>query len=298
MQRLKRRRVAHVTLGLDVGGQERLLVEFARHTDRVAFDLFMIVLSERGRFANAIEAEGWPVLTLHEPPGLRPKLPCRLAALMRRLHIDVVHTHDDKPLLYGTVASRLAGIRRVIHTHHHGVLPGLSWRRERLIALAGHGVDRFVCVSHDAAGQLAHRGVPRRRLCVVWNGIDLTRFNYTGPQRDGPIVSVARLSPEKDVANLVRAMAVVARVDASARLEIAGDGPCREELLHLTQALGLGGRVRFLGETDDIAGLLARASLFVLPSQTEGISLTVLEAMARGLPVMATRVGGTPEVVV
>jgi glycosyltransferase involved in cell wall biosynthesis len=111
-------------------------------------------------------------------------------------------------------------------------------------------------------------------------------------------VTVARLSPEKDLACLLQAMALVMARDPSIRLEIAGDGPCREELVRLAQELGLGGTVRFLGEVRDVPALLRRASVFILPSRSEGISLTLLEAMAAGVPVIATRVGGNPEVVV
>jgi glycosyltransferase involved in cell wall biosynthesis len=111
-------------------------------------------------------------------------------------------------------------------------------------------------------------------------------------------VTVARLSPEKDLANLLRAVALVVSKAPEFRLDIAGDGPCRTELQALAAELKLASQVRFLGEVRDIAKLLGQARLFVLPSQTEGISLTILEAMARGLPVLATNVGGTPEIVV
>lgn len=293
----RRLRVVHVTLGLEVGGQEKLLVEFARHADRARFDLHVIAMSGRGKLAEAIEACGWPVIALDEPPGLRPRLVWRLANHFRRLRCDVVHTHDDKPLMYSVPAARLVGVRRVIHTQHHGKLDILSRRQERIVAWTARGVDRFVCVSHDGARQMIAQGVPSRRVRVLWNGIDLARFRMHGPTCGGPIVTVARLSPEKDIANLLRAMALVARTDASVRLEIAGDGPSREDLLSRVGELGLGSRVKFLGETGDVPALLARASLFVLPSQTEGISLTLLEAMGSGLPVIATRVGGNPEVV-
>ncbi|MCI0685072.1 MAG: glycosyltransferase [Gemmataceae bacterium] len=290
-------RVAHVTLGLDVGGQEKLLVEFARRADRARFELHVIVMGGRGKLAAAIEACGWPVTALNEPPGLRPRLVWRLADHFRRLDCDVVHTHDDKPLMYSVPAARLVGVRRIIHTQHHGKLDILSRRQERVVAWTAHGVDRFVCVSHDSARQMIAQGVPARRVRVLCNGIDLARFRGHGPKPGGPIVTVARLSPEKDIANLLRAMALVSRDDTDARLEIAGDGPVREDLLSLAAELGLGPRVKFLGETNDVPALLARASLFVLPSQAEGISLTLLEAMASGLPVVATRVGGNPEVV-
>jgi glycosyltransferase involved in cell wall biosynthesis len=108
---------------------------------------------------------------------------------------------------------------------------------------------------------------------------------------------VGRLSPEKDQATLLRAVARVIRAEPSFRLEIAGDGPCRDDLHRLTGELSLAGTARFLGQVRDVPGLLARAGLFVLSSLSEGISLTLLEAMASGLPVVATRVGGNPEVV-
>jgi glycosyltransferase involved in cell wall biosynthesis len=108
---------------------------------------------------------------------------------------------------------------------------------------------------------------------------------------------VARLSPEKDIASLLRAVALVVPAAPDFRLEIAGDGPLRKELQQLAADLRLDRQVRFLGEVSDIPKLLGRSSLFVLPSQTEGISLTILEAMSRGLPVLATSVGGNPEVV-
>src|SRR5580704_5346947 len=96
----RRLRVAHVSLGLDVGGQERLLVEFARHADRTRFDLMFISMTGRGKLAPAIEAMGWPVVALDGQPGLRPRMVLRLARLMQRERCDLVHTHDDKPLLY------------------------------------------------------------------------------------------------------------------------------------------------------------------------------------------------------
>lgn len=293
----RRLRVAHVTLGLDVGGQENLLVEFARHADRARFDVHVIAIGGRGKLTESIEACGWPVTALDEPPGLRPRLAWRLANQFRRLRCDIVHTHDDKPLMYSVPAARLVGVRRLIHTQHHGKLDILSRRQERVVAWTALGVDRFVCVSHDSARQMIAQGVPARRVRVLWNGIDLARFRRRGPKADGPIVTVARLSPEKDVANLLRAMAILARTDATARLEIAGDGPAREGLLRLAGELGLNPRVKFLGETRDIPALLARASMFVLPSLAEGLSLTLLEAMGSGLPVIATRAGGNPEVV-
>jgi glycosyltransferase involved in cell wall biosynthesis len=141
--------------------------------------------------------------------------------------------------------------------------------------------------------------ISEKKLTTIWNGIDLGRFEFAGAKEGGPVVMVGRLNPEKDIETLLRAVPLILRQHPDFRLEIAGGGPCLAALRRLAEeGLRLDNSVRFLGEIRDIATLLARASVFVLPSLTEGISLTLLEAMARGLPVVATRVGGNPEVVV
>src|SRR3954471_19924589 len=103
-------RVVHVTLGLETGGQEKLLVEFARHADRERFDLRVVSLGSQGVLAGAIEANGWPVVALGEADGFRPGLIIRLARLFRQLRTDIVHSHDIRPLIHAAPAARLAGV--------------------------------------------------------------------------------------------------------------------------------------------------------------------------------------------
>jgi glycosyltransferase involved in cell wall biosynthesis len=294
----RRRRIAHITLGLDTGGQEKLLVEFARLADRQRFDLTFVSLTTRGRLAEDIEAHGWPVVALDEPASFRPALVLRLAPLLRRLRIDVVHTHDCKPLIYAAPAARLARVPRIVHTRHFAQLSHITRRQTLLASLAGRLTDIYACVSQDSARVAAGEGVPAARLRTVWNGIDMSRFACAGPRPEGPAVLVARLSPEKDIATLLRAVALMVQEQPDFRLDIAGHGPLQAELSRLTGALNLGANVRFLGEVRDIPALLSGARWFVLSSLSEGISLTLLEAMSCGLPVVATRVGGNPEVVV
>jgi glycosyltransferase involved in cell wall biosynthesis len=290
------RRVAHLTLGLEMGGQEKLLVEFARHFDRDRFLLEVIVLGAPGLLAEEIEACGVPVTALREPDGLRPGLVLKLAALLRSKRIAILHTHDERPHIYGTPAAWLASVGRVIHTRHSmGV--NLTGRQARVVNVLARLADHFVCVSRDGAARARSAGLGANKVGLVWNGIDLARFRATGPCADGPAVTVARVNPEKDVANLVRAAAQVSHTDTAFRVEVAGDGPCLPEVRRLAEELHVADTVRFRGVVRDIPSLLAGASLFVLPSLNEGISLTLLEAMAVGLPVVATRVGGTPEAV-
>jgi glycosyltransferase involved in cell wall biosynthesis len=276
---------------------EKLLVEFARHTDRTRFVPHFVSLESRGALAAEIEACGSPVTALEEPPGVRPGLVLRLAQLFRRLQAGVVHTHNSKPLLYGGLAARLARVPRVIHTRH-GQRYQATRRQTLVFRCASWLTDRVVCVSEDSRRLSAADGIPTNRLYTIRNGIDVTRFLPSGPKLDGPAVVVSRLSPEKGADTLLRAVALVIRERPSFRLEVAGNGPCLRPLQRLADELGISRHVRFLGTVQDVAGLLSRASFFVLHSLTEGISLTILEAMAKGLPVVTTGVGGSPEVVV
>jgi glycosyltransferase involved in cell wall biosynthesis len=289
-------RVVHTVLQLDTGGMEKLLVEFARHADRSRFDLHFVSLTTRGRVADEIEALGWPVTALQTPQGLRPGLVLKLAKLFRRLGADIVHAHNSKPLIYCGPAARLAGVRPVVYTRH-GTRQGARRGETILYRLAVHTADRAVCVSEDNSRLCVRDGVAAHRVHKVWNGIDTNRFAFVGPNPGGPAVMVGRLSPEKNVETLLRAVPLITQARPDFRLEIAGDGVCLPALKALARELDLGDRVAFLGDVRDVPSLLARASMCVLPSLTEGISLVLLEAMARGLPVVATRVGGNPEVV-
>ena len=296
IDRHRRIRVVHVSLQLDVGGMEKLLIEFARLADRTRYDLRFVSLTTKGAVADDIEIHGWPVVAMFKPPGRCPGLILRLASLFKGSNPCIVHTHNTASLLYGGPAARIANVSAVLNTRH-GQPYLASRRRIAAFRFASLVADRIVCVSDDCLMLTAANGVAVRKLCTIRNGIDLTRFRYSGPKLGGPAVSVARLSPEKDISTLIHAVSIVIRSIPSFRLEIAGDGPCMQDLRRLSIELGLDQHVCFLGEVRDVPSLLARASLFVLPSLTEGISLTLLEAMAAGLPVVATAVGGNREVV-
>jgi glycosyltransferase involved in cell wall biosynthesis len=275
---------------------EKLLVEFARHADRDRFALHFVSLAGRGAYAADIEACGWPVHTLDKPEGLRPSASLKLARLLRRHRVDVLHTHNNGPLIYGVPVARLAGVRRLVHTRHE---QNLNWtpRHRRLFRLLSRRLDWLACVSADSAALSVENGVSPAKVRTILNGVDLGAFDYGGAKAGGPAVIVARLRPEKDFPTLIRAVAIAVRRDPAFRLEIAGDGPEEGAIRALVAELGLEGHVRFLGLVRDVPSVLRRASQFVLSSTSEGIPVTLLEAMARGLPTVATRVGGIPEVV-
>lgn len=289
-------RIAHVALQLETGGMERLLAEFARHADRSRFEAEFVAIGVAGRIAGDIEAAGSRVTALNARPGVRPSIIFHLARLFRERRIDIVHAHNTKPLLYAGPAAKLAEVRGVAYTRH-GQRRGATRRQNALYRLASRCADRIICVSKDSMRCCLREGVDPRSIHTIWNGIDLERFNWAGVTSGGPALFVGRLTPEKDVATLLHAASIVAARDRSFRLLVAGDGPCAADLRDLAASLNLGRHVQFLGEARDVRPLLNGASMFVLPSVSEGLPLTVLEAMACGLPVVATDVGGTPEAV-
>lgn len=293
-----RSRVCHVSVGLKTGGLERLLVEFARHHDRETHELTFVALEQAGQPAEEIERLGCQVLVLHGRPASRLGRVAALARLFRAGRFDVVHTHNAYPHIYGTLAARMAGVPVVLQTRHgprfgQGLLARWQYR------LACRFGNRVVAVSDDAARIFRmEEKLPAAQLVRIWNGIDLSRFPYQGGSAAPRAISVGRLAPEKDLATLIRAAARVVAELPEFELDIVGDGPLRTELEKQVADAGLARHVRLLGERHDVAALLGQAGLYVSSSLIEGVSLTLLEAMAVGLPVVATAVGGTPEVVV
>lgn len=275
---------------------EKLLVEFARHADRERFRLHFICLEGRGKLADEVEALGWPVEALGKPPGVRPGLILKLAMLFRRLDVDVVHTHNEPACIYGVPAARLARIPLVLNTRH-GQGSALETRRARAFTLAARLAGRVVCVSKDAAALSVRSGLSGKRVTTIWNGIDTQKFPFRGPCPGGPAIAVGRLAAVKNIDALVRAMPPVIEQIPQFRLRIVGGGPCRPALEALSAELRLQDYVAFTGEANNVPQQLQQASMFVLPSLSEGVSLSLLEAMATGLPVVATGVGGNVEVV-
>lgn len=289
-------RVCHVSMTLQTGGLERLLVDFGRLTQRARFQLHFVALGEEGQPAEELRAQGWKVETL---AGLSKRQRVqRLAELFRRWHIDLVHSHNTYAHYYATLAAKRAGVQAVVNTQHgRGCGRGLKARLQ--FFLANRFTAKIVAVSHDAA-VLCKRQDPlsARKILTIWNGIDLERFAFRGPQLHHTAVSVARLSPEKDFPTLLRAVPHVLQRVPDFQLRIVGSGPEATTLKKLVRQLNIVQHVQLTGERHDVPELLARAGLFVSSSQSEGISLTLLEAMAVGLPVVTTKVGGNPEIVV
>jgi glycosyltransferase involved in cell wall biosynthesis len=195
----------------------------------------------------------------------------------------------------------------VIHTKHGRNQPDVA-RKVLLNRLASTLTDRVVAVSADAADVALHlENVPETKVVTISNGVDTTAFRPADPRAARALLGVpaggfhvgvvARLAAVKDHATLLEAFALLRNERPDAHLTLVGDGPERAALLDRSRALGLIGSVCFVGARRDVAALLPAFDVFALSSTSEGISLTLLEAAAAGLPIVATRVGGNAEVV-
>jgi glycosyltransferase involved in cell wall biosynthesis len=227
---------------------------------------------------------------------------------------DVLHTHNHLVHHYGVVAGRLAGVPVIVNTRHRAEFRFLSSpevsqittespdKKSDLIFRATLPWTGCVVMISEATRQffVRFRGIPKAKTQVILNGANLERF-ISVPARPGAALPrvrfgiAARMVAEKDHFTLLRAFAIVVAQIPKAELQIAGDGPCRDRLVELTKALGLEDRVTFVGALPHIAEFLSDLDIFVLSSLNEGLPLVLLEAMAAGLPIVATRAGGVEE---
>jgi glycosyltransferase involved in cell wall biosynthesis len=300
--------IAHVLTSLHVGGGERVALLLAASQRSRGHRVVVISLEQPplGPLAPEFAAAGVRVRQVAKRPrGFDVTLPGRLLGCFRRERVDVVHTHNQLPLIYAALPGRLSGAR-VLHTKH-GPHPDRAYRLwlRRVGAAATH---TFVAVSEATAAfaREIHEVAPRK-LRVILNGTDLDKFARDPTARErvreswgvGPngfvIGTVGRMAPEKNHAMLLRALAPL--LGEPARLVIAGDGCERGATERLAKELGIAPWLRLLGEVRDVAPVLSGLDVFVLSSSYEGLPMVLTEAMGAGLPVVATAVGGVPKVV-
>jgi glycosyltransferase involved in cell wall biosynthesis len=255
---------------------------------------------------------GGRVVALDKRPGLRPGMVLRLRRVLRELRPDVVHTHQLATLLYGGAAARSLGMPVVVHTEHGRERYATRLKTRLLGRTAGRCCDRFYCLTSDMAGEVrAAEVVPERKLRVIENGIDVADFKAAASADAGanvrrslsipdgaPVIgTVGRLSEVKRQAVLIRAFARVRESVPDAHLLLVGDGPLLDELQRLAEALAVRDAVHFAGYQPHSGPYLRAMDVFALTSRSEGMPQAVLEASVTGLPVVASRVGGLPEVI-
>lgn len=311
--------VAHLIYALRTGGLENILVTLINElpAERFRHVVFCLTTFDEEYRRTQIRRPDCEVIALNKRPGTDLGMLWRLTQHLRRLKPDVFHSHNLGPM-EGQWAAALAGVPRRVHTEHGRDtydLDGTNWTYNLFRRATRPLIHQYTAVSKDLAKWLVETvGVRPERVKQIYTGIDTERFCPGGPKlreiEGAPagffadpgafvIGTVGRLAEVKDQGTLIEAFALLRPQEnpRPLRLVIVGEGPMRGKLEGLIAKYQLGAWVWLAGNRTDIPQLLRQMDLYVLPSTVEGISISILEAMATGLPVVATAVGGNPEIV-
>ena len=310
--------IAHVIHRLGMGGMENGLVNLINHLPHDAWRHAIISLTDATDFAKRIKRDDITIHCLNKREGKDLSVLWKLWRVFRTMQPDAVHSRN-LAALEAQLPAALAGVRVRIHGEHGRDIYDLTGDNRKYLALRRcmrPFISRYVPMSKDLSQWLKARvGVPQNRITQLYNGVDSERFTPRTHDkradwpvrglRDGSLIvvgAVGRMEAVKDPLNLVRAFIELdagcdPAISERLRLVYLGAGPLLEQARSMLAANGLSARCWLPGARDDVQALLPGFDVFVLPSLGEGISNTVLEAMSCALPVVATAVGGTPELV-
>jgi sugar transferase (PEP-CTERM/EpsH1 system associated) len=307
--------IVHVVYRFDTGGLENGVVNLINHMPADAYRHLVLALTEVTDFKLRVQRPDVQFIALHKPPGHGFWQLPRLFRLFRELRPAIVHSRN-LAALETQLAAWAAGVPVRIHGEHGRDvedMDGSNRTYQRVRRFYRRFVHHYIALSRDLADYLTQRiGVPATRLSQVYNGVDTTRF--APPERVLPIPdcpfdpeqhllfgTVGRMQTVKDQLTLAQAFAqalqLAPQLRARLRLVLVGDGPLRPQVAQLLQQQGVAELAWLAGERSDVPAVMRGLHGFVLPSRAEGISNTILEAMACGLPVLATRVGGNADLV-
>lgn len=307
---LARPALAYVVNSLHPGGTERLVVEMSL-IFALEFDLQVFCLDEPGLWANRLRERGIPVYGLWRQPGLDAAISVKLAQHFRQQHIQIVHAHQCTSWFYAALARLLYPTPRLLLEEHGRFFPEKeNWKRAWFNRwITKPLTHRVVAVSEDIRERLRHyEGLRHQAITVIYNGVapepllDTTtrtalRYEWGFTAENFVIGTVGRFDPIKNLPLLVNSLARTGAEALNTRGLLVGDGPELGAMRDLIERLCLTDRVHLTGFRDDARTLVQCMDLFVLSSFSEGTSMALLEAMAAGVPVVVTAVGGNPEVV-
>jgi len=302
-------KILHIVNSLNVGGLENGVVNLVNYLNHNKFTHVICCLREVGVMAEHLHKKDTEVICMGND-STDYFMPLKLKRLINRIGPEVVHTRNWGTI-DGIIAAKLAGVKYVIHGEHGREftdLYGSNYRRNLARWVLGRWVNLFVAVSDEIKFWLVNKvGIPEKKVVTIINGVDTKKFFPPADKRkvkqdfgidpDTFIVgTVGRLDKVKNYEMLLQAVESLIRHEVPSRFILIGDGPERANLEAFVTTHRLP-NVEFFGEMENIQDYLQVFDLFVLPSLAEGMSNTVLEAMATGIPIVATRVGGTPEIV-
>ena len=315
-----RKKIMIVISNLSIGGKEKTAINLANGLDPEKHEPWLVCLGGVQPKTEALVGKKTKLVVLNKKPGNNISTIIQLAHLMRRERIHIVHSNNWGTMLESLIAAKWAGIHKIIHTQHgldygHGENRMVRGRlRIWIKRFSCKGIACIVAVSKEIRDVVIREWRAHdEQVKVILNGIEVEEVENTIEMRhqkrvsqrsengyretDLIIGSVGLLRAVKDYQTLIRSMKIVNTEIPYAKLVLVGDGPERDDLRKLVKELSLEGCVRFLGYRDDVEHLLQMMDIFVLNSISEGTSIAILEAMAAGLPVVATSTGGTPDIV-
>lgn len=302
---MKRTNLLHLITALEPAGAENLLVNIVRKLDKRRFHVVVGYIYGSGTLATEIKRAGVKVIDLSRKGRIDPWLMIKLFLLIRKEKIKIVHTHLVHASIVGRIAAKLAGVKSIITTRHYAY-----YRKERSLV---NWIERKTAVFNDnsiAISNAVKEYMVNRekyepdRITMIYNSVDLGLFdsgdrNVIPRNNNFLIGSVGRLHPSKGYDTLLKSMPQVIEKFPQVKLMIAGNGTEKDHLEKLCTQLYISDKVIFLGRKtpEEIRNLLREINLFVLASNWEGFGLAAVEAMASGIPVVTTKVGGLPEIV-
>ncbi len=296
-------RLLQITHDLAIGGLQQVVVNICKTINRDRFDVSVLCLRDLGSFVPDVERLGIKVTLIPQGEKTDYVSFLKVAEVLRREEIEVIHTHNTQPFVDGTLAALMTGVKTIVHTDHARNFPD---KRRYMIAewALSHFAYKVVGVSeHTSANLRKFERISRAKIATIPNGIDGASFEIAvdrsakrcelGILDNGPVIGLGvRLSEQKGITYLLKAMPEILRQVPGTTLVIAGEGPLEDDLKQEAANLGVASHVRFLGPRLDIPELLKLFDLYVLPSNWEGLPMVLLEAMAAGCPIVATDVGG------
>ena len=306
--------IAHIIYRLDIGGLENGLVNLINHIPEDRYrHAILCMKGHSSDFSKRIERQDVMLIDLEKREGHDLMLHHRIFKHMKALRPDIVHTRN-LAALEAVIPAMLSGVKARIHGEHGrdiGDLDGSNRKHQIARRVISPFVSHYIALSRDLEGYVHEKiGVSRRKITQIYNGVDTGKFHPSAgknpelPFSDPRLVvfgTVGRMQAVKDQVTLVRAfimmLAIAPQFRSIARLMTIGDGPLKNEAIALLDEAGCPDLAWLPGSRNDIADIMRQMDIFVLPSLAEGISNTILEAMATGLPVIATRVGGNGELV-
>lgn len=308
--------IAHIIYTLGTGGLENGLVNIINRCPPSRYRHAIICLSHSEDFSRRLTAPDVEIIELHKKPGHDPAMYWRLWKHLRRIKPAVVHTRNLAALETQVLGVLMPGWKRVHGEHGRDMhdLDGSNRKYQLLRRGLNPLIHHFIAVSQDLSHWLIESvNIPQSKVSQIYNGVDTGRFTRQTSEADclppgfvpadGAVVlgTVGRLVAVKNQQLLLHAIhsLISARPElrATLRLVMVGDGPERSALNAQADALGISDLIWFAGDRDNVPELLRCMDIFILPSLGEGISNTLLEAMATGLPAIASAVGGNPELV-